>query len=892
MMGATSQKPGEAKASSTTSVRLQRHSLAQNEGPTSTTPPTLLRLPRIQLQRHSVADCDREYEICNDGCRSIPPRNKWRRRLCWVACIEEYARCLASSNETLTFAALVALIVAAAATGPVAIGAAAAAVILIGLGITGSDGTSSSKTEASLAGDASDASLAAIADSGDESENELSPISSTNANLQTKLTVNQPGDKYEQEADRVAEQVMRMPEPQLRRQCSCGKSAAESECPECKKNKKEAEGSVQRVATSSLGGTTAPPIVGSVLNSPGSPLPTESRFFMESRFGRDFSQVRVHTDSRAAESAAAVQAKAYTVGNSVVFGRGQDPSSDPKLLAHELTHVLQQSTSPARSIVQRFESKEHMEIADDATRGAQGEVRSVELAPDYRLTYGEMVAMAGDFFGNLQQMRDFANAKSVKGAGTREELEYVRIVKVHGREDREKEFSEGARKAVDARYYGLAANNRSHFLNPKTGDTEKAIGDKAEDSVGQGEAARPSGAPGYYRRYHRQAIREAVQAGQAKQSIDAALAVEAFGGHYLTDMFAAGHTRTPRGSISEYWNAKVPMFFHNFKGFLAEKLANHINDHNVRGVATVPYLFEQVLTKLNQKLTEKGMPDFQFGDLVAGSVHDYDNKHGVKVTIAGKEKTLYGDASLNVNAPGGNDTKQSAMNAVRAGVKDVEFAYAQGQGGTNAATVLSTLRTNGLFAPETLLPTVVPDANLPDQSLRNTAWEFQDAHELLQDPRFQEALKLFLKEKSSELARIGESLEEAYQREAFAQGVIPELDKSPVQSIVDVVNWTPNLGEGLSRDRDAKAREYVGTAKQAKASATLTYHQRRKLLADLLDGPTVGNDEDAAMEILKSASAADARRLIKEFGWKRLYDEIDDGPGEEFAEAFPKQAYQ
>ncbi|NJD75638.1 MAG: DUF4157 domain-containing protein [Candidatus Methanoperedens sp.] len=91
--------------------------------------------------------------------------------------------------------------------------------------------------------------------------------------------------------------------------------------------------------------TNAPPIVHDVLRSPGKPLDNEVRRFMEPRFGHDFSRVRVHTDEKAVESARAVNALAYTVGRDVVFGAGQfAPGTEAtrKLLAHELTHVVQQ----------------------------------------------------------------------------------------------------------------------------------------------------------------------------------------------------------------------------------------------------------------------------------------------------------------------------------------------------------------------------------------------------------------------------------------------------------------------------------------------------------------------------------------------------------------------
>ena len=94
------------------------------------------------------------------------------------------------------------------------------------------------------------------------------------------------------------------------------------------------------------GPPVAPPIVHEVLGSPGQPLDAGTRTFMESRFRHDFSQVRVHTDTRAAQSARAVNALAYTVGSSIVFDSRRyapETQSGRELLAHELTHVAAQS---------------------------------------------------------------------------------------------------------------------------------------------------------------------------------------------------------------------------------------------------------------------------------------------------------------------------------------------------------------------------------------------------------------------------------------------------------------------------------------------------------------------------------------------------------------------
>jgi hypothetical protein len=105
------------------------------------------------------------------------------------------------------------------------------------------------------------------------------------------------------------------------------------------------KGILQRKFTHSTGPTEVPQIVNEVLRSPGQPLDENTRLFMESRFGHDFSKVRVHTDSKAAESAESVNALAYTVGKNVVFNTGQyspETNTGKQLLAHELTHTIQQ----------------------------------------------------------------------------------------------------------------------------------------------------------------------------------------------------------------------------------------------------------------------------------------------------------------------------------------------------------------------------------------------------------------------------------------------------------------------------------------------------------------------------------------------------------------------
>jgi hypothetical protein len=161
--------------------------------------------------------------------------------------------------------------------------------------------------------------------------------------IQAKLTVNQPGDRYEQEADRVAEQVMRMPDPVA--------------APNFHASPRE-EVSLQRTPAlaDSSGSAVAPPIVHEVLNSPGQPLDTAIRAYFEPRFGFDFSRVRVHSDSKAARSAEKLGAAAYACGDEIVFAVGRyapGGTSGGRVLAHELAHVVQQADGSGAAVIRR-----------------------------------------------------------------------------------------------------------------------------------------------------------------------------------------------------------------------------------------------------------------------------------------------------------------------------------------------------------------------------------------------------------------------------------------------------------------------------------------------------------------------------------------------------------
>jgi hypothetical protein len=159
------------------------------------------------------------------------------------------------------------------------------------------------------------------------------------------MKVHQPSTNQSQIAAPVLRPIGR---GVVQRKCACGGNAAgNGECEQC--GEKQLQRKPAASQTAGPTGAAVPPIVHDVLRSPGRPLDADTRAYMEPRFRYDFSQVRVLTDGAAGRAAQAIQARAYTHGHNIVFGAGEySPSTaaGKKLLAHELTHVVQQSESP------------------------------------------------------------------------------------------------------------------------------------------------------------------------------------------------------------------------------------------------------------------------------------------------------------------------------------------------------------------------------------------------------------------------------------------------------------------------------------------------------------------------------------------------------------------
>lgn len=180
--------------------------------------------------------------------------------------------------------------------------------------------------------------------------------------LQPKLAIGSVDDPLEHEADRIAEHVMRMPAPEIAP--AFAPLPISRKCAACEAQEERLRKKPTGVSKTAL--SEAPASVYEALRAPGQPLDQATRAFFEPRFGRDFSAVRIHADDHAKSAANTIQAHAYTLGRDIAFANGQYAPGTPhgrRLLAHELTHVVQQ-TGPSPAPLPQTSATEVIRRAD------------------------------------------------------------------------------------------------------------------------------------------------------------------------------------------------------------------------------------------------------------------------------------------------------------------------------------------------------------------------------------------------------------------------------------------------------------------------------------------------------------------------------------------------
>lgn len=209
------------------------------------------------------------------------------------------------------------------------------------------------------------------------------------------LKISQPNDAAEVEADAIADRVMRMPAGSERP--TVGQTAELNslyrKCSACEEGE---EKTIRRkpISTGARVSSQNPDHVNDVISSGGQSLDPAARSFFEPRLGYDLSNVRVHADPAASQSAVAVAARAYTLGNNIVFGSGEyQPHSESGryLIAHELAHVAQQSRSASSQYIHRTLKVDAAASDDPATAVSMVDPLITSLCPDFEINSTDFV---------------------------------------------------------------------------------------------------------------------------------------------------------------------------------------------------------------------------------------------------------------------------------------------------------------------------------------------------------------------------------------------------------------------------------------------------------------------------------------------------------------------
>jgi hypothetical protein len=222
--------------------------------------------------------------------------------------------------------------------------------------------------------------------------------------IQLKLSVGAVNDPMEHEADAMADKVMRMPETSfIQRKCSC--ADRDDEHVRLKPLASQITPFIQ--AKGDVAGLVSDAVSGRIKSSMGGggSMSGETKSFMESRFGTDFSDVKIHTGNESVQLSRELNAKAFTVGNNIYFNGGQyqpETDSGKHLLAHELTHVVQQGAS---NTIRRFpgcSTAQNDIITSALTRARRRSARAIQIVADLQSgTSRRAAASLARYFGTL-----------------------------------------------------------------------------------------------------------------------------------------------------------------------------------------------------------------------------------------------------------------------------------------------------------------------------------------------------------------------------------------------------------------------------------------------------------------------------------------------------------
>lgn len=363
-----------------------------------------------------------------------------------------------------------------------------------------------------------------------------------------------------------------------------------------------------------------------------------------------------------------------------------------------------------------MKSLEHRTVGQAAARGAFVQLGDGSAEAGLILSYGDVVALSGDYFTShdLFRLAAIPGERGIKLATRDEIICALKVMAVDGafvdaRFEPGGEFSDfrftataGAtevERRVRDRFLALALANGDHFVAPDRSNTAHDHNGPPPGCFGSAVVA--------YRRLHEVALEEACRLGRCRAAESRAMAREAAAQHYLTDAFAAGHLRTPVTAIRRFWHHRYPRFWQSLQRKVAADTAAALRELTPPArILPDGFLYERVLTAVHARTS--GYPPITLGDLLARVFHDWDDSHGLILDGGGH---LFGDGHLDQGVG-----KKLAISAARAGIDDIEIAYRLGTSGSHLhgealyrAVRSATGAPTDTYAPETRIPTPAPD---------------------------------------------------------------------------------------------------------------------------------------------------------------------------------------
>ncbi len=471
--------------------------------------------------------------------------------------------------------------------------------------------------------------------------------------IQTKQKVSHPTDPYEQEADRITEQIVKNDsfsypsliserdiggDLRINRKCNACEMEHELEAEEEKRDLKISRKSGDTKPSTELS-TNQISLINSALNESGIPLDKQTRDYMEPRLHHNFDDVRIHNDSNASRSAESINALAYTLGNNIVFGNGQyNPLSKTgqKMIAHELTHVVQQSTNNSNQFsheIFRWGAIEHKNIGNMAMiefpyKGKinmnMASLRTNPFKDENDLHSNTLFDLYLDTkVIALDKKRGWIRVVVQSGKGINKKGKETSVIGMTGYVSQELITKESEVFDQNLELYpgftlsygdivsmgGDLFENRYQLLQEsKTTEGRNNLNKlkDAIDSESKGMAPKyeepTTVTKEYAERYknlalsnishfshggtsiqtwsiqHAEAIIASFDAGTNADSalLKSALIINAFADHFLTDSFSAGHIRVPRKEIISYYDNFTREVFQHFIDYLANKLGTRI----------------------------------------------------------------------------------------------------------------------------------------------------------------------------------------------------------------------------------------------------------------------------------------------------------------------------